>query len=302
LTLTQRFPGVITRNDGPRFWVDVNGQDVACVLRGKLKQEHQLVTSLGVVGDEVEVTLVSPGQGVIETIKPRRTELSRPGFHGYVHVMAANVDQMLIVVAAANPRLKRNTVERFIVAASRGGITPVVVVNKCDLRPLAEIQADLALLRAAMADLQILHVSAATGLGIDALRQQLTGRVSVLAGQSGVGKSSLVRALFPELNLRVGHVNADTGKGRHTTTNSQLYRLPGGGYLADTPGIRAMGLFDPAEELAGIFPDIEELAQGCKFRNCTHTHEPRCAVKAAVSTGALAPERLAHYQRLRAGE
>lgn len=300
MSLNTFHSGVITRNDGPRFWVDVAGREVACTLRGKLKQEHRMVTSLGVVGDEVQVSLLSAGEeGVIEGIGPRRTELSRPGFHGYVHVMAANVDQMLIVVAAANPRLKRATIERFIVAARRGGIVPLVVVNKCDLRPAEEVEAEVAPL---VVGEEVLLVSAYAGLGLDLLRSRLEGRISVLAGQSGVGKSSLVRALFPELDLRIGRVNQQTGKGRHTTTNSQLYRLPGGGYLADTPGIRELGLFDPAEELAEVFPEIAERAAGCKFHNCTHTHEPRCAVKAAAESGEISSERLEHYQRLLAGK
>lgn len=298
-TVTNHVSAIITRNDGPRFWADLNGTEIPCTLRGRLKQEQLRVTSLLVVGDQVELALQPGGSAVIESITPRRTELSRPGFHGYVHVMAANVDQMLIVVAAMSPAFKRHTVERFVAAAHRGGITPVVVVNKCDLRVPGEVELDVAPLRQPGA--HVLLVSAATGLGLDELRQSVSGRISVLAGQSGVGKSSLITALFPELNLRTGRVS-DTGKGRHTTTNSRLIALPGGGYLADTPGIREIGLFDPQEELSGVFPEIAALAGGCKFRNCTHTHEPQCAVKAAAQQGQIDPDRLAHYQRLLAGE
>jgi ribosome biogenesis GTPase / thiamine phosphate phosphatase len=294
--------GLVIRNDGPRFWVALNGIEVPCVLRGRLKREQQRVTSLVVVGDQVAVTLGPDGSGVVEAVAPRRTELSRPGFHGYVHVMAANVDQLVIVQAAQQPRFKLHLAERFQVIARRGRMDAVVVVNKCDLEHEATIRSWVAPL--AQAGVGVLLTSTADGRGIAELRDLLRGRVSVLAGQSGVGKSSLVNAIYGEALARTSWVSESSTKGRHTTTSSRLYALPDGGYLVDTPGIRALEMFDDdAEEDAAsaLFPEITRAAEGCKFRNCSHSHEPHCAVKAAVARGEIRKDRYEHYLRLYKG-
>lgn len=292
--------GIVTRNDGPRFWVDLGGQEVPCILRGKLKREQLRVSSLVVVGDEVAVAQLPDGTGAIASLSPRRTELSRPGFHGLTHVMAANVDQLLIVQSARQPGFKRHLAERFLTIAGRGRMGALVVVNKCDLEDEAVIRAWVAPLE--VSGVPVLLTSAVAGQGIEALRAQLLGRISVLAGQSGVGKSSLVSALYPDVQIRTNTVSDWSTKGRHTTTSSRLYALPGGGYLADTPGIRELGLFDDQEgDVLGVFPEIAMAAGACKFRDCSHTHEPQCAVRAAVNRGQIDPDRYRHYLRLSQG-
>jgi ribosome biogenesis GTPase / thiamine phosphate phosphatase len=291
--------GIVTRNDGPRFWVDLGQSEVPCVLRGKLKREHQRVTSLVVVGDSVTVETQPDGTGVVSDLAPRRSELSRPGFHGYVHVMAANVDRLVIVQAAQQPRFKLHLVERFLAMARRGRMEAVAVVNKCDLENPATVEAWVAPLRSA--GVKVVLTSTTTGQGIAEIRQLLQGSISVLAGQSGVGKSSLVNAVFPEAMVRTSAVSEVTTKGRHTTTASWRYPLPGGGYLVDTPGIRTLELFEDAadqESISDVFPEINEAAAGCKFSDCTHTHEPRCAVKAAVNLGVIDQQRYHNYLRM----
>lgn len=294
--------GIVTRNDGPRFWVDLGrGEEIPCLLRGRLKKEHMRVTSLVVVGDEVSVDLQEDGTGIIADVAPRRSELSRPGFHGYVHVMAANVDLLVIVQAAQQPRFKLHLVERFLATARRGRMEALVVVNKCDLEHEATVQSWVAPLQKAGVD--AILTSTLDGRGLADLRNRLQGRVSVLAGQSGVGKSSLVNALYPEAMVRTSAVSEVSNKGRHTTTSSRLYGLPDGGYLVDTPGIRELSLFeDDADDVVDdLYPEIVAAAAGCKFRDCTHSHEPNCAVKKAVARGELDQARYQQYLRMSGG-
>jgi ribosome biogenesis GTPase len=291
----------VTRQEGPRFWVEIDETEIPCVLRGRLRKEKQRVSSPVVVGDQVRVLRLPDGTGVIEGGEPRRSELARPGFKGLVHVIAANLDQLVIVQAARQPAFKRHLAERFVATARRGRMEALLVVNKCDLEEEAVVRSWIAPMAAS--GVPILLASTVDGRGIDALRSQLTGKVSAFAGQSGVGKSSLLNAMFPEFAARTSAVSDWTRKGRHTTTTSRLYPLPGGGYLADTPGIRALGLFDDDEEaVTGVFPEILTAAARCKFPDCTHSHEPKCAVKAAVSRGEIAADRYEHFLRLARGD
>ena len=291
--------GLIVRNDGPRMWVQIDNEEIPCVLRGRLKREAQRVTSLVVVGDEVEISRQPDGTGVIESIRPRRSELSRMGFHGYVHVIAANVDQLVFVGAAQQPRFKLHLAERFLAIARRGRMEAVVVVSKCDLEHENTLQAWAAPLM--QAGVRVIFTSIMTGQGVEELRSLLSGKVSVLAGQSGVGKSSLVNALFPEAGVKTNTVSEVSSKGRHTTTTSRLYPLPAGGYLVDTPGIKSLELMEEDtddEAVQDLYPEVTEAASGCKFRDCTHTHEPSCAVKQAVARGQIRQDRYRNYLRM----
>jgi len=293
------FTGIVTRNDGPRFWVDHGSSEVPCILRGKIKKEQQRVTSLVAVGDHVTFDLLPDGTGVIDAVLPRRSELSRPGFHGYVHVIAANIEQLVIVQAAQQPRFKLHLVERFMAIARRGSMEALVVVNKCDLEHEATIASWITPLQ--KAGVPVILTSAQTGQGLEELRLALQGRTSVFAGQSGVGKSSLVNALYPEAAIRTNAVSAVSNKGRHTTTSSRLYALPGGGYLADTPGIKSLELFDDATDEAALddlYPEITDASALCRFRDCRHDREPGCAVKAAVAAGTIRRDRYQNYLRM----
>jgi len=288
--------GLVTRQDGPRFWVETEGREVACILRGRLRQEQARASSPAVIGDRVLLRVARDGTAVIEAVEPRRSELSRPGPRG-IHVMAANVDLLVIVQAARQPPFQRRLVERFLATAHRGRMEAVVVVNKCDLEREEVIRGWLSPLE----EVPVLLTSAADRRGIEALRALLRARISVLAGKSGTGKSSLLNAMYPGFAVRTGAVSEKLNKGRHTTTASRLYPLPGGGYLADTPGIRTLGLFADDQAVSGVFPEISAAAEGCRFRDCTHSHEAACAVKAAVDGGEIDADRYRNYLRLARG-
>ena len=241
-------------------------------------------------------------RGAIETVLPRRTKLSRraagPGKRE--QIVAANVDQLVIVSAIADPPLNLNLIDRYLVAADRGGLGAIVCINKMDLGDPQAAAEELATYREL--GYPVVLASARTGLGIDALRARLHAKTSVFAGKSGAGKSALLTALEPGLALRSAPISAATGKGRHTTTYSSLLRLTGGGYVIDTPGIRAYTLWEvEAEDLARHFPEIRAAEPGCRFTDCSHLHEPDCAVQAAAAEGRIDPRRYASYRRIHDG-
>jgi ribosome biogenesis GTPase len=254
-----------------------------------------------VVGDEV---WIGERSGVLEVreVLPRRTRLSRPEPHRpeVEQVLAANVDVGVIVVALGAPPLRPGLVDRFLAALAWGGIAPLMCVNKVDLVAPPERAAALRPLAPyAALGVPALACSAASGEGMAELAAALAGRVGVLVGQSGVGKSSLLNALDPRLDLRTGAPRAGDGKGRHTTTAAGFYALPGGGGLIDTPGVRQFGLWEIApEELAALFPEIAAAGLACRFRDCRHASEPGCAARAAAEAGAVAPARYAAYRRI----
>jgi ribosome biogenesis GTPase len=240
------------------------------------------------------------GDGIIERVEPRRGILSRSS-RGRQHIIVANVDQIVIISSAAEPYLKPNLIDRFLVTAEQHKIRAVICINKVDLvdrgglEPLVGVYSRMGY--------QVLLTSTKTGLGIERLRRAMAGGANVIVGQSGVGKSSLLNMIEPELNLRVATVSAESQKGRHTTTTAQLLPLSSGGYVIDTPGIRQFQLWDViAEEVAGCYRDLRPYVSLCKFPNCTHTHEADCAVKDAVADGRLDSRRYESYCHLRAGE
>lgn len=257
-----------------------------------------------------DATLLAPGDEVlvefegeeafVRGIVPRRTRLSRPASaHAKVkeQVLAANADLLVVVAAAESPPFRPGLVDRFLIAAEIGGVTPVLCVNKMDL--VDAEPPELAAYRAL--GIPVFCTSCETGEGMGAFREALQGKFSVVAGHSGVGKSTLLHALDAELQVITQPISESTNRGRHTTTNARLYRLEGGIDIIDTPGIRALGLWQVApEELTGFFPDLAEAAERCKFRDCTHVHEPDCGVLAAVQDGTLQPERYESYLRIRA--
>jgi ribosome biogenesis GTPase len=244
--------------------------------------------------------VTAAGQGAIEQVLPRRTKLSRravgPGKRE--QIVAANVDQMVIVTSAQAPSL--NLIDRYLVAASRGGLQPVICINKVDLGVPDGLAGDLA--PYTELDYPVHWTSAVTGAGIPELRAQLAGVTSVLAGKSGVGKSALLTAVDPQLALRSAPISAATGKGRHTTSFSSLLPLAGGGYVIDTPGIREYTLWEiEPRDLDQHFPDIAQFAAECRFDDCAHRQEPDCGVKAALADGRLPERRYASYSQIRNG-
>jgi ribosome biogenesis GTPase len=247
-------------------------------------------------GDRVVVEQLED-QWWVTQLAPRESSLSRPTAGGArERVIAANVDRLVIVTSLAQPPLKPGLIDRYLIVGDVGGVTPLVCVNKMDLG--GELPEELAAYQEL--GVAVLPTSCETGLGIDELRQALHGKVSVLAGQSGVGKSSLINALDPSFDLHTQTVSGATDKGRHTTTSSRLYRLAGAIRIIDTPGLRKLGLWGvTAEDLPLYFPEIRERAAQCRFRDCAHFEEPGCAVRGAAEEEAISPLRYNSYRRIR---
>ena len=254
------------------------------------------------MGDEVLVHDVGSARWLVTTVLPRRTLLSRPDPHdpAIERVIAANIDIVCIVVSLVAPPLHPRLIDRMLVGVQRGGAEPLIVVNKVDLADEDELEvaAEL-LLPYADIDVPIVFVSAEQRAGLDELRDHLRGRICAFVGHSGVGKSSLVNAIYPIAAARTGEVRERDGRGRHTTSASRLYRFDDGTQVADTPGIRSFGLWLPtAEELRSYFPEFDELAVRCRFSDCTHTHEPDCAVREAVEAGEVSEYRYETWVRI----
>jgi ribosome biogenesis GTPase len=232
-------------------------------------------------------------EGLIERVEPRHGVLTRAS-RRREQVLVANVDQVAVVVSLVQPDLKPHLIDRYLAAAQKGGLRPVVCLNKIDLadpvalQPLVGAYAQLGI--------PVLLTSARTGAGIDRLRERLRGRATVFSGQSGVGKSSLLNAVQPGLGLAVRSVSEVNNKGRHTTTYAQLIKLASGGWVVDTPGVRQLELWDVRpEEVEGYFPDFRPFVPLCAFPDCTHTHEAGCAVKVAVARQQVSPRRYHSY-------
>lgn len=293
--------GRVLRAQSGFFWVQTEDGVLCCRLRGRLKKERQRA-DIAVIGDEVEVTQTSPDEGVIEKVAERQSRFSRrqPGPRGQwkEDVLIANLDQVVIVFACEIPPMKPRLLDRFLVVAEYNEVEAVVVANKIDLVGREQAHGLFGLYEAL--GYRVLYVSAETGEGIDHLREQLGGRLSIFSGPSGVGKSSLLNAIEPDLHLATGEVSDTLHKGRHTTVVAELHRLSGprNGYVADTPGIRELAAWSiPDEDLDWCFREMRPFLGQCEFNDCTHEHEPGCAVLAAVEQGEVSPERHESYLR-----
>jgi ribosome biogenesis GTPase len=289
--------GIVTRISSALCEVDTNEGTYACQARGRVVESDTGESKPLVVGDRVVITPIDETEGVVERVLPRRTKLSRRSPRGehIEHVIAANVDQLVIVASVRKPLLTPGIIDRYIIAGEAGLLDVVVCINKIDLaRSPAEYEEPAQSYR----DMEypVLLTSAETGAGIGELRDALRGKSSVLAGHSGVGKSSLLNAVQPGLSLRTGEVET---KGRHTTTWASLLKLDVGGYVVDTPGIREFALWDIEKgEVAQFFPRIWELSHDCRMPDCVHMHEPGCAVMAAVKAGEYPEARYDSYVRI----
>ena len=241
---------------------------------------------------------------MIEVVEPRQRLLSRmaPTPQGeYQQIIIANPDQCVYVFACAKPEPHLGMLDRLLVMAEKQGVSAMIVANKVDLVDTAQAQALFS--RYDHLGYPLIYTSAKSGIGIPELAARLSGRLSVLAGPSGAGKSSLLNSIQPGLGLAIRSVSQATEKGRHTTVVRQLFPLQGGGYVADTPGLKALALWDiRPEELDAYFPELRGLVAGCQFSDCTHVHEPGCAVQAALKRGEVHPERYASYVRIRLGQ
>lgn len=292
--------GLIIRSQSGFLTVETATGSITCRLRGRLKQGKRL-GDIVAVGDRVEITLLPDGEGMIEAVEPRQRMLSRmaPTPRGeYQQIIVANPDQAVFVFACSRPELRPGMLDRFLVVAEKQGIPALIIANKVDLSGMA--QAERLFSHYARLGYPLIYTSAKSELGILELKGRLQGKLSVFAGPSGAGKSSLLNTIQPGLGLAVRAISRATEKGKHTTVVRQLFPLEGGGYVADTPGLKAMALWDILpEELDGYFPELRGLVDGCQFNDCTHTHEPGCAVLAALDRGDIHPVRYASYVKMR---
>ncbi len=256
------------------------------------------------MGDWVQVTPLGGKNGVIELVEPRQHMFARlaPDPQGeYLQVLIANPSQVVLVFACAEPEPHLGMLDRFLVVAEKQGVAALIVANKIDLIGLEQAQAMFG--HYEPLGYPVIYTSVAHNFGLDTLHDHLAHKISLLTGPSGVGKSSLLNAIQPGLGLQVRQISQTTSKGRHTTVVRELFALEGGGYVADTPGLKALALWDiEPEELDGYFPELRSRVADCSFSDCTHVHEPGCAVRQAVEADQIHPARYQSYLRMRFGD
>ena len=296
----------VVKNAGSHYLLSALPQwePFPAVLRGKVRLERSVATNPVAVGDRVRYELDGPvadalHPAVIKEVLPRSNYIIRrsTNLSRQAHVIAANLDRAILVVTLYFPEIKLPFLDRLLVTCEVYGVRPVIVLNKLDLyRELAQEQVDAFCDIYRGAGYTVLECSALTGEGIDELRSVCSHGTSLLSGESGVGKSSVIKALDPTLDPKIGLISTAHLQGKHTTSLYEMYPLSGGGFIVDTPGLRGFGLVDlEKEEISKYFPEMLKVADNCRFVPCTHTHEPGCAVKQAIEDGIISPERYNSY-------
>ena len=295
--------GLVTSVQSGFFDVDTAEGTLVCRLRGRLKRGPR-TGDIAAVGDRVLVSRLEEERGMIEKIEPRQRMIARlaPTPRGeFQQVIIANPDQAIFVFSVTNPEPHLGMLDRFLVTAEKEGLPALIVANKVDLVGLDH--AHRIFDHYPPLGYPVIYTSVKQGIGLIDLKDQMVGKISLLAGPSGVGKSSLLNVLQPGLGLAVREISGSTRKGRHTTVVRKLFALAEGGYVADTPGLKALALWDiEPEEVDGYFPELRVLVSECQFNDCTHMHEPGCAVQKGLTDGTVHPERFRSYQRIRLGE
>jgi ribosome biogenesis GTPase / thiamine phosphate phosphatase len=285
--------GLVTRAIGAAFDVQVATKTLSCNVTGNLRKDAGRISSPVVVGDQVLVEELPDGTGLIRAVAPRLSEFRRVRARKPPQVVAANIDQALVAVAAAEPAPNFALVDRFLLAVRVAGLPVHLVVTKSDLLG-PEVREAFGIYE--RAGFSVLFTSSVTGEGLEAVRALVKDQVSLITGTSGVGKSSLLNALEPGLGLQVGQVSEATGKGKHTTRDFRLIPLAEGGWIADTPGMRDFYVWDVPREMVYLgFPELEPYLGLCRFANCGHTGEPGCAIARAAAEHVIHPWRLASF-------
>ncbi|MEG1644741.1 MAG: ribosome small subunit-dependent GTPase A [Alistipes sp.] len=296
-----KFTGIVLRATGSWYEVRTGQETVSCRIRGSLRLKGVRSTNPVIVGDVVHCEMDEEGCFAIRDIEARRNYIIRrsSNLSKESHIIAANIDQALLVVTLFSPATPREFIDRFLVTCEAYKVPVTIVLSKIDLaRGCPEAVADFKTTYQS-AGYEVMAVSATEGEGVEAIRALVTTGTTLLAGNSGVGKSTLISAIEPGLMVRTGEISQSHHKGKHTTTFSTMYPLCSGGAVIDTPGIKGFGLIDiDATELWHYFPEMIRLAGACQFYNCTHVHEPNCAVTAAVEQGQIAWSRYESYLKI----
>lgn len=297
--MERSFKGTVVRATGSWYEVLTDGGTVRCRIRGRLRLEGRRSTNPVVVGDEVACEADEGGDCVIADILPRRNYVIRraSNLSKESHIIAANIDQALLLVTLRDPETPTEFVDRFLVTCEAYKVPVTILLSKIDLQDAGAVAEFRAVYE--RAGYRVLEAAAPSGEGVGEVRSLLAGRRTLVSGNSGVGKSTLIRAIDPSLDIRTGEISESHRKGRHTTTFSTMYPLSEGGAVIDTPGIKGFGLIDIDDaELWHYFPEMMRVASGCRFYNCTHTHEPGCAVVKAVRSGEIALARYESYLKM----
>jgi len=298
--------GLVIKSTGSWFLVDDGHTVVNCRIKGKFRMDGIVTTNPVTVGDRVEFELVEDGTGLIRKIKERENYIIRrsTSFHKEAHMLAANIDQALIMACLKNPRTPREFIDRFLATAEAYHIRSIVLINKVDL--LAEKEQDelKELIHTySLAGYECIEMSVVDGLNMEEVSSRLKNKMNLLAGNSGVGKSTLLNRLDPSLDLKTEEISEYHKAGKHTTTFSEVFKLGENTYVIDSPGIRGFGLIDMEKSEIGLyFPEIFRISKHCKFHNCTHLHEPGCAVIEAVKEGKIGISRFNSYVNIMTDE
>ena len=292
--------GLVIKNTGSWYSVKTDtGKVVECKIKGNFRLKGIRSTNPVAVGDNVEIALNSEGTAFITHIEERRNYIIRKSqnLSKQSHILAANVDQAFLIVTVNYPQTSTTFIDRFLASAEAYSVPVVLVFNKCDILSDDERHYQQSMIHLyETIGYECREVSATTGEGVDELHELLKGKITLLSGNSGVGKSTLINKILPEANLRTAEISDAHNTGMHTTTFSEMLELPEGGYIIDTPGIKGFGTFNmEPEELTSYFPEIFHFSKGCKFSNCTHTHEPGCAVLKAIDDHYIAQSRYQSY-------
>lgn len=292
--------GLVIKNTGSWYSVKTDtGKVVECKIKGNFRLKGIRSTNPVAVGDNVEIALNSEGTAFITHIEERRNYIIRKSqnLSKQSHILAANVDQAFLIVTVNYPQTSTTFIDRFLASAEAYSVPVVLVFNKCDILSDGERHYQQSMIHLyETIGYECREVSATTDEGVDGLHALLKGKITLLSGNSGVGKSTLINKILPEANLRTAEISDAHNTGMHTTTFSEMLELPEGGYIIDTPGIKGFGTFNmEPEELTSYFPEIFHFSKGCKFSNCTHTHEPGCAVLKAIDDHYIAQSRYQSY-------
>lgn len=294
--MTEFEKGIVVATRGRLFEVaGPNGERFKCEVRQKVRDKIDDVTPVA-VGDDVLFARSHDDAGVIEEVLDRRSVFCRPEVRQFSvkQVIAANLDKLAIVGSIKKPVLKTGLIDRFLISAHLGNLEPIIIINKTDFPHPDDIEKVYNAYKSLYPN--TFMTSCVSGEGIDELAKALTNHRTLFVGHSGVGKTTIINKLIPDLDLKTSEVSEATHRGTHTTTSIELFEIPTGGFLADSPGLKVMGLWEVTkEELPNYYPDFEYLLGKCKFRTCTHTHEPGCAVKDGVEKGEIAGFRYDNY-------